>query len=240
MPHTTRGTLAESPVTRVPVNAFRAVILIAVAAGTLGGLVWFGLEYFTVLPLIEAAEKYEAAAHGHEDHEDHGSRLSRNSLTAVTTVLSAIGFAAVLFGVVLLTGRKLDAKSGALWGLAAFVCMSIAPALGLPPQPPGSAVGDLASRQLWWVGTVVATGAGLFLIVGAAADRGFRRTLRIAAGLVCLVAPHVIGAPAPVGESLVPASLVRQFEVASLATAGAFWITLGTIGGHMAKDLAQN
>ena len=212
-------------------RAFRRLMIVALTAGTLSGLAWFGLQYFTVIPLIETAEKYETAAT--HDYDDHGTRLGRDSLTAVTTVLTSIGFAAVLFGVVSLTGRRLDAKSGALWGLAAFACVGLAPALGLPPQPPGSAVADLASRQLWWLGTVVATGLGLYWIAVSA-----RRPLRISAGVACLLLPHVIGAPVATGENAVPASLVGQFEVASLAATGVFWLTLGTVGGFLCRDRA--
>jgi len=157
--------------------------------------------------------------------------VGRNSLTAVTTVLTAIGFAALLFGVVLLTGRRLDVNSGAPWGLAAFACISVAPALGLPPQPPGTAVADLASRQLWWLGTVVAAAVGLYWIAVSA-----RRPLCILPGVGACCCRTVIGAPVAVGANMVPASLIRQFEVASVATTGAFWFTLGTVGGFLGKE----
>jgi cobalt transporter subunit CbtA len=208
------------------------MIVIAVTAGALSGLVWFGFQYFTVIPLIETAEKYEAAAT--QDGTDHDSRMSRNSFTALTTVLTAIGFAAVLVSVVSLTGQRLDVRSGALWGLGAFVCIGIAPALGLPPQPPGTAVADLADRQLWWVGTVLASGLGLFWITLPP-----RRTIRIAAGLAFLLLPHLIGAPAAVGETVVPASVIRQFEVVSLAATGVFWLTLGVVSGFLCKALKR-
>jgi cobalt transporter subunit CbtA len=225
---TTRGTPADFLVTEFEVHTFRKLIIVALTAGTLSGLVWFGLQYLAVIPLIETAEKYEMPA-AHDD--DHGAAFKRNSLTAATTVLTAIGFAAALFGILSITGRRLDASRGALWGLAAFGCVAIAPALGLPPQPPGTAVADLTSRQFWWLGTVVATGIGVYLIAASG-----RRPLRILAGLLCLLLPHAIGAPASVGESLVPAWLVRQFEVASLAATGIFWLTLGTVGGFLGKD----
>ena len=214
-------------------HAFRRLLLVALTAGTISGLVWFGLQYVTVIPLIETAEKYEAAA-SHND-EDQGASLGRNSLTAITTVLTAIGFASVLFGIMSLSGWRVDIKSGALWGLAAFACTGIAPALGLPPQPPGTAVADLASRQLWWLATVAATGLGLYCIA-----RSAKRPLRIFAGVVCLVLPHVIGAPVAMGESVVPASLVRQFEFASLAATGTFWLTLGTVGGLLARYYSRS
>jgi len=211
------------------VRALRRLIVVAWTAGTLSGLVWFGLEYFTVIPLIEAAEKYETTAS--HDHENPGTHLGRNSLTAATTVLTAIGFAAVLFGAVSFTGRRLDVKSGAAWGLAAFACISVAPALGLPPQPPGTAVADLANRQLWWLGTVVATALGLYWIAVPP-----RRPLRISAGVACLLLPHLIGAPMAMGENVVPASLAHQFQIASLTATGIFWLTLGSVGGFLSKE----
>ena len=211
---------------------FRRLLILVIASGTFSGLIWFALQYFTVIPLIEKAEQYEVAAS--DSHEDHGGPSSRNSLTAVTTVLTAIGFAAVLFGVVSLSGRRWDMKTGALWGLAAFACTGIAPALGLPPQPPGTAVADLSSRQLWWFVTVAATGIGLYCIVLSA-----RRPLQLCAGVVSLLLPHLIGAPAAVGTNMVPDTLVRHFEVASLTAAGVFWLTLGSMAGFLARDQVQ-
>jgi predicted cobalt transporter CbtA len=124
------------------VSEFRKLMLVALASGTLAGLVWFGAQYFAVIPLIQTAETYEAAAHdgAHQHGEEGGraeSRWRRNSFTAVATVLTGVAFAAILFGLVSFAGRRIDAKIGALWGLAAFACFSLAPALGLPPQPPG-------------------------------------------------------------------------------------------------------
>jgi cobalt transporter subunit CbtA len=210
------------------VHAFRKLIAIALTAGTLSGLVWFGLQCVTVIPLIEAAEKYETAA-SHDD-ETHGTTLGRTSLTAVTTVLTGIGFAALLFGVASLAGKRLHVKSGALWGLAAFACVSVAPSIGLPPQPPGSAVADLVSRQMWWFGTVLATGIGFYCIA-----RSGRRPLRILAGVACLLLPYLIGAPVALEASVVPATLVRQFEIASLTTTAVFWLTLGIVGGFLCR-----
>ena len=113
-------------------------------------------------------------------------------------------------------------------GSPRLLAIGVAPALGLPPQPPGTAVADLASRQWWWLGTVVATGLGFYWITGSA-----RPPPRISAGIVCLLLPHVIGAPVAVGENVVPPSLV---EVASLAAAGVFWLMLGAVGGFLGKD----
>jgi predicted cobalt transporter CbtA len=55
-------------------------------------------------------------------------------------------------------------------------------------------------------------------------------------GGLCLLLPHLIGAPVAVGENVIPAWLIRNFEVASLGSLGIFWLTLGAIGGFLGKD----
>jgi cobalt transporter subunit CbtA len=215
------------------VSQFRKLMVAVFGSGALAGLVLFAVQYFTVVPLIRAAETYEAAEHqaqSGESHEDEGWRPTegweRKSFTALTTVLTGIGFAAMLFGAMALAGKTINTRHGALWGLAAFACFTLAPALGLPPQPPGVAAADLRQRQLWWTGTVIATAVGMWLIAGK------RRSwlLRIC-GVACLLLPHLIGAPLATGENVVPAQLVRRFGLASIATSGIFWLVAGTLGG---------
>jgi len=46
--------------------------------------------------------------------------------------------------------------------------------------------------------------------------------------------PHLIGAPAaPHGAMGVPAELAAEFATASLATAAAFWLLLGSVSGWL-------
>jgi cobalt transporter subunit CbtA len=134
----------------------------------------------------------------------------------------------MLFGVMALAGETINTRQGAVWGLAAFACFSLAPALGLPPQPPGVAVADLGQRQLWWACTVIATAIGVWLI----ARKGRSWLVRIG-GVVCLLLPHLVGAPVAAGESRVPDQLVRQFTIASVATSGIFWLLAGAFGGFI-------
>ncbi|MGH9579423.1 MAG: CbtA family protein [Terriglobales bacterium] len=212
-------------------------MFVVLSSGALAGLALFAVQHFTVIPLIETAETYEAAAQKANPgmaHEDIGWQPAggweRTTLTALTTIFSGIGFAAMLFGSLSLAGSSVNARRGALWGLAAFVCFGLAPALGLPPLPPGAAVAGVVERQVWWVGTVIATAVGLWLFVG----KGRTWPVRIA-GVVCLLLPHLIGAPAAVGQNAVPAQLFRRFAIASLATTGLFWLLLGTIGGYLSS-----
>ncbi|GIT04578.1 MAG: hypothetical protein CM1200mP28_18370 [Deltaproteobacteria bacterium] len=95
-----------------------------------------------------------------------------------------------------------------------WVCVfSGSPALGLPPEPPGMTAAALESRQIWWVGTVMATATGIGLLIES-------KTILLKIIAVVLIAvPHIIGAPHPhVFESNVPAELSAQFAVASLLT----------------------
>jgi cobalt transporter subunit CbtA len=106
----------------------------------------------------------------------------------------------------------------------------IAPALGLPPDPPGIDAGDLGPRQAWWLGTVAATALGLWLLALTK-----RRALK-ALGVLVLVAPHVVGAPQfDLYGGPPPPELVNQYIAASLVTTGAFWLVLGAMSGHLAR-----
>ena len=215
-------------------SRFRKLMSVVFLSGALAGLALFVVQRLTVIPLIETAEGYEAAPHSNSGapHEEEGWQPAkgreRTFFTAMTTILTGIGFGAILFGGLALSGARVNARSGALWGLVAFACFGLAPALGLPPQPPGTAVAGVAERQIWWTGTALATALGLWLVAGK------KRTwlLRIA-GIVCLLLPHLIGAPVGRGQNAVPAQLIRRFTITSLVTTGIFWLVLGITGGFL-------
>jgi cobalt transporter subunit CbtA len=206
---------------------------VVLLAGTAAGLLLFAVQHFTTFPLIERAETFESRAEASMPGMHHeasawqpSDSIERTCFTALTTVLSAIGFAALLFGTASLGSLSLDWRKGLLLGLAAFVCVGLAPAWGLPPQPPGAAVADIYARQFWWVATVVSTAVALWLLL----DRRRPWPVRLS-GLVIFLLPHVIGAPVALGESSVPMDLIHQFALASILTSGMFWIALGSIGG---------
>jgi len=229
----TRGMPLVSPATK-SVSRFRKLMSVVFLSGTLAGLGLFVVQRLTVIPLIETAETYEAAQHENSGapHEEEGWQPAdgreRTFFTALTTILTGIGSAAILFGGLALFGAQVTASRGALWGLVAFACFGLAPALGLPPQPPGTAVAGVAERQIWWIGTALGTALGLWLVAGQ------KRTwlLRIA-GVTCLVMPHLIGAPVGRGQNAVPAQLIRRFAITSLVTTGIFWLVLGISGGFL-------
>jgi len=220
------------------------IFLTALIAGMVAGLFVFVIQTAKLTPLILAAEVYEDAdaakkeaaeaamngAHHHEQEEhewEPANGFERNAWRAAADLGVGVGFALMLVGAFSLRGEKMDVKRGVLWGIAGFAVFSLAPGFGLPPELPATMAADLTARQVWWVGTALATATGLALIV-------FNRSnLFKTIGIAIMVAPHVIGAPhAPLG-GVVPTELNAEFAAASLVTMALFWVVLGAVSGWL-------
>jgi cobalt transporter subunit CbtA len=207
-------------------GAFRQLMVVVLCSGVLAGLVLAVVQHFTVVPLIQAAERYEIEDEYHTGEWKPEEGRERTGWTVVTTVLTGIGFAGVLFGFLSVTGRRMRTLDGVLWGLAAFSCFHLAPSLGLPPMLPGVPVSEVQPRQLWWTCAVLSTAAGLWLIT--------RRTwTQRVTGVIVIAAPHLARVTAVVGDSAVPTDLMRQFMIASLASMAIFWMLVGGFGGYL-------
>jgi cobalt transporter subunit CbtA len=160
----------------------------------------------------------------------------RTLATTLTAAMTGAGFAAILAALSFITGLPITRANGLIWGLCGFLAASLAPAAGLPPELPGMPVADLLPRQIWWVGTIAATGAGIFLLAMR------REAWAIVLALILVAAPHVIGAPlAPHGESALPPGIVSAFVANSLAANAIFWsligLFLGLVMDRTAKDI---
>jgi cobalt transporter subunit CbtA len=235
-------------------SAFRRIFATAILAGLLGGAFSALVHHFTTTPLILHAERYETAApadgHRHgaaldrglklfaaaQAHGDEqagakevwapGDGLERTAYTLMSEILTAVGFALVLAACFSLSGRAITGPEGLLWGLGGFGAISLAPALGLPPEVPGSMAAELVARQTWWFFCVASSVAGLWILV-------FRKGMAwIAAGIFLLVLPHAVGAPQPAAVGgRVPPEIAGHFVAASLVTAAVFWCVLGWLSG---------
>jgi cobalt transporter subunit CbtA len=177
-----------------------------------------------------------ARGHAHDDAKAAAAEAPspwRAVLTTIATTLTSVGFALLLSGAFAVSGRNVDAPEGLLWGLAGCAAFALAPAFGLPPELPGSVAADLLPRQIWWVGTVAATGLGLGLMIFGA------RTWAIPLGIALLVAPHLIGAPhPPQGAGAVPPELAAAFAARSLVVNTVFWALLGLATGALYRRLS--
>jgi len=230
------------------------VILAALLAGIAAGFIMGAIQHLRLTPYITMAETFELAgaapeAHSHshgsaeEGHShDHGEGWApadgwqRAMATTVTAVMTGAGFAAVLAAISLISGLPITRQNGMVWGLCGFIAVTLAPAAGLPPELPGMPAGDLVARQVWWLGTIAATGAAIFLI----ATRTEAWVLALAVVLIGL--PHIIGAPAAVHtESAVPPGLAASFAANAIAANAIFWLLIGQFLGlaldRAAKDV---
>jgi cobalt transporter subunit CbtA len=151
-------------------------------------------------------------------------------------LISYTGFALLMMGGFALAeraGHKVNARSGVVWGLAGFLAVQMAPAFGLPPEIPGASAAALEARQLWWVGTVLATIAGIALL---AFGKG---PTAIALAMVLIALPHLMGAPTAAYGGAAPPELSAHFATRVLGAGAVCWALLGTIAGFVwSRDTA--
>jgi cobalt transporter subunit CbtA len=239
---------------RMMFGYLRIFLTIALLAGISAGLVSWGVHMLGTTPLILEAEVYEiagaatgepaAAGHSHEagaaeHHHDAEAWVpadgwERNLYTLGADVVTSVGFAFLLTAAIVFLGKGADWRRGLLWGLAGFACFTLAPSLGLPPELPGTEAAPLPDRQLWWIGTAIATAVGLF-----AAAR-LRNVLGYAIAAVLIALPHIIGAPHPeTPDGLAPEELEHKFILVAIASSLVFWLVLGALTGAFFKRFAN-
>ncbi len=215
-----------------------AVLLCGMAAGLAMGV----MQHFRLTPLILQAETFEHTEAGHGTAASGTTEPSasvaeewapedgvqRTLYTFAASIIASAGFAALLAGVALMTGKTITRKSGWLWGLCGFIAMTLAPAAGLAPELPGMPAADLFARQLWWLFTIAATASALWLLAFK------RESWAVALALALVIIPHIIGAPQPTEhESGVPAALASQFVGLSLGANAAMWLLIGILLGYV-------
>jgi len=220
------------------------VIIAAVLAGLVAGLVMATIQNFRTTPLIIQAETFESAGGGHSHGETTSPAATpqaqewappggfeRMAYSVASTLILAIGLAFLLLGISMLTSLPITPKNGAFWGLVAFTVFTLSPAAGLPPELPAMPAADLTDRQIWWWGTVISGAIG----VGLIALRGGLVFTLIAVAL--FAAPHLIGAPQLTNhETTVPAHLIQEYVANSLFMMAITWIVIGTALGFSMKS----
>jgi cobalt transporter subunit CbtA len=228
------------------------VLSVGLLAGLLAGLLIAVLQQVTTTPLILLAETYEKQgevasaappapdAHKEHDHAAHADGwkpaegLPRFFYTGITTIATAVGISLLLIAAMIFAGDPIDERRSLAWAIAGFVVSGLAPAAGLAPELPGSGAGELVARQLWWIGTAVATALALWAFL-----RMESPVARLGA-FVLLLAPHVIGAPHPHAfESKVPAEIAAQFAALSLVVQGLLWAFAGIAVGLLWPKFAS-
>jgi cobalt transporter subunit CbtA len=239
-------------------SVFRNIVVSALFAGMLAGVVSAGMHLFLTAPLILKAEVFESGPdqeethqHSHQhtgDQQHEHSRPSdassdvigpggdpyRNPLTVLAMVLANFGFALVIASAAEISGGIQTWRKGLLWGLAGYVVFSLAPGLGLPPELPSMPAADLGIRQLWWVSTAICAALAITIVARR------RDAFGAVVGLAIFVVPFLLGAPEPLDhQSPIPASLYKEFVFTTSVIGLVTWLTLGGLLGWIQPKLSR-
>jgi len=238
------------------------LIFSAAAAGIAAGLFTAIVQHVTTTPIIIEAERYQGGAPSH-DHDGAPQEqpaaasptasepaamaaavdeewapadgVERTLYTSLATTVIGVGFGLTLLGAMVLAGVGINARTGLAFGVAAFIAVALAPAMGLPPEIPGSGAAELGARQAWWFFAVAATAVGLGALL-------LTRNIALQIGGVVLMAlPHIVGAPHPREYvSTAPAELAGHFAATSLAVTAIFWGVLGYASGAFYERFSRS
>lgn len=206
----------------------------AICAGIAAGLLASALQLTFVIPVLLEGELYETGSRVHfgtdgSPQSDRGAPplagdWLRHSMTVAFNIVTYTGYGLLLAAMISfasLKGITTTAKQGLIWGLCGYIAVQLAPAIGLPPELPGTIAAEVAQRQLWWISTILASAAGLGLIA-------FGRSYLPLTGVVLMAIPHLLGAPhLDTFFGVAPPELAAEFATLSLGAAAAGWVLLG-------------
>ena len=206
----------------------------AICAGIAAGLLASALQFTFVIPVLLEGELYETGARVHfgTDGSPQSDRSApplagdglRHSMTVAFNIVTYTGYGLLLAAMIsfaTLKGITTTARQGLIWGLCGYIAVQLAPAIGLPPELPGTIAAEVGQRQLWWISTILASAAGLGLIA-------FGRSYLPLAGVVLMATPHLLGAPhLDTFFGVAPPELAAEFATLSLGAAAAGWVLLG-------------
>lgn len=191
----------------------------------------------------------DAAAHDHDapaatdpapaDHAAPGFVFDapRDGLSILFSIVVYAGWGLLMIAAMALAedrGHAVTARQGLLWGVGGFVAAQMAPAFGLAPELPGMAAADVNARAIWWVATVIATGAGVWLLAFG------RNWTAWGAAIALILLPHLVGAPHPTQMTgPTPPELAAQFAGRALGVGLAAWAVLGVAATSLWSQLRE-
>lgn len=220
---------------------FKIMLTSAVFAGVAAGILAAILQLWMVTPLLLEGELYESGARIHfasdgSTQSDAGEAPSiwtepgRHLMTMGFNIVSFTAFALFLvagFALSERAGHLISARTGLIWGLAGFIAVQLAPAMGMPPELPGTIAAEVELRQIWWLATVSATAIGLGLIAFGSLNLALF-------GAVLIGLPHIWGAPQlDTYFGVAAPELAAHFATASLGVSAIAWALLGLIAATL-------
>jgi predicted cobalt transporter CbtA len=232
----------------VPTVTLGAVLRRGLLAGLLAGAVAAVVALLVVEPTIRSAVAIEAARSAAEpaDHT-HGELVGRTTQVIgglVAAIVVALCLALIFATLFARVRHRLPAATdlgrAALLAGSGFLAVALVPALKYPANPPG--VGDPATvtTRTWQYVTLIAASIAVTTLAYVARTgllkRGWQATHAVVGSTVITVLAYVVllvvwpANPDPIPAD-VPAGLLWDFRLASLAELAAMWATLGLAFG---------
>lgn len=201
----------------------------------------------------EAADghTHAADAHSHAAAEPEAELFSRGTQSGIGLFTAMVVYGAAMGGLFALVFAFANGRLGslspratsALLALAAFVAITLVPALKYPANPP--AVGDGATiglrTQLFFVVLAVSLAAlaGAVVLARALAARHGRWNAGLVAGAAYVIVIGAVLMAMPVVDEVPPgfsATLLWQFRLAALGIQMVLWATLGLAFGAVVES----
>lgn len=230
--------------------SFGSVLGRGALAGALAGLAAALVSWLMVEPVLQRAIALEQARGGHDGHQ-HEMLLSR-SMQVVGGVITAVVVGVLLgliFAVVLGSLRHRLAPRSAfgrsvLLAAIGFGVFALLPAIKYPANPPGVGDPTTVEQRTLLYGVLLLAGMLIVLAIGtlrgALAHRGWHAPARsTVAGMVGVLLVTLVLVLLPASPDHIPAdmpaALVWNFRLRSLAQHAALWSVLGVVTGLLVQ-----
>ena len=247
-------------------GAFNRIVVSAVGAGLLAGVLVTGVQQLQVSKIILQAEVYEDAAaaqalvarpaHGEPGHDhahdhmtmagdgqkehQHGGWQPENGIERTAWTVLANVTVGVAFGLLLCAAFSLRSQPIAGWRAGLLWGLAGYAVFFVAPSlglPPEVPGTQAAPLHERQLWWLMAA----LCSAGGLAMLVFARSWQVKlVGVVLLFAPHLVGAPEPLVQgSAAPAELARSFIHATALASAVFWLALGSLSGLFYQKFAR-
>ncbi len=217
---------------------FRNLVLSAFIIAIVAGLIFSAYQAFFITPIILSSEVYEILEPVNHQIEawSPADGMERNAWSFGTNFLLCFAYALMLLSAMSVK-PEVTAIKGLFWGIAAYLTLFVAPALGLPPEIPGMEAAYLEGRQVWWLVTVIFTAVSLWMIA-------FQSLFYKGVGVVLIIIPHIFGTPQPETHGFANTepiaiealtTLWHQFIIQTSIGNALLWLVMGASAGFLIK-----
>ncbi len=223
---------------------FRQLFLIASLTAILASIAFSFYQFLFVNPIIFAAETFEiteTSINSTIEPWAPETGIERNFFTFLANFLMSLAYGLILASTMTFRGSCSTLK-GLAWGIAGYLSLFIAPSLGLPPEIPGMEAAALNQRQNWWLLAIILTASGLAVL--AFSPRYYK-----GAGVILILLPHLIGAPAPEIHGFshpdphavaILMELWQQFIIQTGIANALLWIIIGGSTGYLCRKFIDD